>query len=142
MLWFISASFVSLLLGCLLVNLFQPGTMMHLELPPVDASTGIDKAAMTFKGVITHIFPKSVIEAMAAGLPVIVSDGVGAATFIDEHSGFILPIEQDQWIKAILALYFNPSLRINMGLQASDKVASLTWENYQNDLKLCLNEVI
>jgi len=84
----------------------------------------------------------AVIEAMAAGLPVIVSDGVGAATCIDEHSGFILPIEQDQWIKAILALYFNPSLRINMGLQASDKVASLTWENYQNDLKLCLNEVI
>lgn len=84
----------------------------------------------------------AVIEAMAAGLPVIASDGVGAATCIDEHSGFILPIEQDQWIKAILALYFNPSLRINMGLQASDKVASLTWENYQNDLKLCLNEVI
>jgi Na+/H+-dicarboxylate symporter len=66
MLWFISASFVSLLLGCLLVNLFQPGTMMQLELPPADAATGIDKAAMTFKGVITHIFPKSVIEAMAA----------------------------------------------------------------------------
>lgn len=65
MLWFISASFVSLLLGCLLVNLFQPGTMMQLELPPADAATGIDKAAMTLKGVITHIFPKSVIEAMA-----------------------------------------------------------------------------
>lgn len=65
MLWFISASFVSLLLGCLLVNLFKPGLMMHLELPPVDAATGIDKAAMTFKGVVTHIFPKSVIEAMA-----------------------------------------------------------------------------
>jgi Na+/H+-dicarboxylate symporter len=45
MLWFISASFVSLLLGCLLVNLFQPGTMMQLELPPADAATGIDKAA-------------------------------------------------------------------------------------------------
>ncbi|HEY8404214.1 MAG TPA: dicarboxylate/amino acid:cation symporter [Flavobacteriales bacterium] len=65
MLWFISASFVSLLLGCLLVNLFQPGSMMNLELPPVDAATGIDKAAMTLKGVITHIFPKSVIDAMA-----------------------------------------------------------------------------
>ncbi len=65
MLWFISASFVSLLLGCFLVNLFQPGLMMQLELPPVDASSGIDRAAMTLKGVITHIFPKSVIDAMA-----------------------------------------------------------------------------
>jgi Na+/H+-dicarboxylate symporter len=65
MLWFISASFVSLLLGCLLVNIFQPGHMMQLELPPVDAATGVDKAAMTLKGFVTHIFPKSVIEAMA-----------------------------------------------------------------------------
>jgi Na+/H+-dicarboxylate symporter len=65
MLWFFTASFVSLLLGCLLVNIFQPGTMMQLELPPADAATGIDKASMTLKGVITHIFPKSVIEAMA-----------------------------------------------------------------------------
>ncbi len=65
MLWFITASFVSLLLGCLLVNLFQPGIMMNLELPPIDADTGVDKAAMTLRGFITHIFPKSVIEAMA-----------------------------------------------------------------------------
>jgi len=65
MLWFISASFISLLLGCLLVNLFQPGHMMNLELPPMDAATGIDKASMSLKGFITHIFPKSIIEAMA-----------------------------------------------------------------------------
>jgi Na+/H+-dicarboxylate symporter len=65
MLWFISASFISLLLGCMLVNWFEPGKMMQLELPPIDAATGIDKAAMTLKGVLTHIFPKSVIDAMA-----------------------------------------------------------------------------
>ena len=84
----------------------------------------------------------AVIEAMAVGLPVVVSHSVGAATWIDEHSGFILPIQEDQWIKTILALYFSPSLRINMGRQASLKVEILTWENYQNDLNLCLNEVI
>ena len=65
MLWFITASFVSLLLGCLLVNVFEPGHMMQLELPPADAATGVDKAAMSLRGFITHIFPKSVIEAMA-----------------------------------------------------------------------------
>lgn len=65
LLWFFSASFVSLLLGCLLVNLFQPGVAMGLELPPADAATGIDKAAMTLKGFLTHIFPKSIVEAMA-----------------------------------------------------------------------------
>lgn len=65
MLWFICASFVSLLLGCFLVNLFEPGTAMQLELPPMDAATGIDKTSMSFRGFITHIFPKSVVEAMA-----------------------------------------------------------------------------
>ena len=65
MLWFISASFVSLMLGALLVNFFEPGKMMHLELPAADAKTGVDSGVMTLKGVLTHIFPKSVIEAMA-----------------------------------------------------------------------------
>ncbi len=65
MLWFITASFVSLLLGCLLVNLFEPGHNLNLQIPPADAASGIDKAAMTLKGVLTHIFPKSVIDAMA-----------------------------------------------------------------------------
>lgn len=65
MLWFLTASFVSLLLGCLLVNLFQPGASMDLPLPPADASAGVDKAAMSLKSFISHIFPKSIIEAMA-----------------------------------------------------------------------------
>lgn len=83
MLWFISASFVSLLLGSVLVNILQPGAMMDLDLPPVDAATGIDKAAMTLRGFITHIVPKSVIEAMAQNeiLQIVVfSLFLGAAT--------------------------------------------------------------
>lgn len=65
MLWFITASFVSLLLGLLLVNFFQPGHMMQLDLPPAMADAGVDKAGVTLKGFITHIIPASVVEAMA-----------------------------------------------------------------------------
>jgi Na+/H+-dicarboxylate symporter len=65
MLWFISASFISLFLGAVLVNLWQPGAMMSMPLPDAGTDTGIDKAAMTLRGFITHIFPKSVIESMA-----------------------------------------------------------------------------
>lgn len=65
LLWFISASFISLLLGCLLVNFFQPGLSMNLELPYAGADTGIDKGTMTLKGFITHIIPSSVVDAMA-----------------------------------------------------------------------------
>jgi len=84
----------------------------------------------------------AVIEAMAVGLPVVVSHNVGASAWIDENSGFVLPIQEDPWIKTILFLYFNPSLRLKMGKQASAKVDKLTWENYQDELNNCLIEVI
>lgn len=65
MLWFISASLISLLLGMVLVNLFQPGFSMHLELPTAGADSGIKATDMTLEGFITHIFPKSVFKALA-----------------------------------------------------------------------------
>ena len=65
LLWFLSASLLSLLLGMILVNIFKPGIAMHLTLPDVDASTGIDKAALTLKDFFYHVFPASVIDAMA-----------------------------------------------------------------------------
>ena len=65
MLWFLSASLVSLLLGMLLVNIFEPGTRMNLPLPDSTVNTGIDKAAMTVKDFFYHVFPASVVDAMA-----------------------------------------------------------------------------
>src|ERR1043165_647341 len=47
LIWFISASLVSLVLGMVLVNAFQPGSHMHLAIP-TDTS-GIPKAALTLK---------------------------------------------------------------------------------------------
>ncbi len=65
MLWFISASLASLFLGMILVNIFKPGESMHLALPLENQVTGIDKAALSIKDFITHVFPKSFIESMA-----------------------------------------------------------------------------
>lgn len=65
LLWFVSASFISLLLGMILVNIFQPGKMMDLPLPDLGTNTGIDKVALSFKEFLNHVFPKSPIEAMA-----------------------------------------------------------------------------
>ena len=63
--WFICASIFSLSLGLLLVTLFQPGTGLGLPLPPVDATSGVDRSAFDFATFIAHIFPKSMVEAMA-----------------------------------------------------------------------------
>lgn len=65
LLWFMSATLVSLLLGMLLVNLFEPGHTMHLALPDSHLGTDIKKSALSLKDFVGHVFPKSFIEAMA-----------------------------------------------------------------------------
>ena len=64
LLWFFSASFASLLLGLMLVNFFEPGTRMNLPLPE-SADTGIKATALSLREFLYHVFPTSVIDAMA-----------------------------------------------------------------------------
>lgn len=65
MLWFLSATLLSLALGMVLVNIFKPGETMNLPLPDANIDTGIQKAALSLKDFISHVFPKSFAEAMA-----------------------------------------------------------------------------
>lgn len=65
LLWFVAASLTSLLLGMILVNLFEPGIAMKLPLPDLNEDTGISKTALSLKDFLYHIFPSSVIDAMA-----------------------------------------------------------------------------
>ena len=67
LLWFVSASLVSLLIGLTLVNFFKPGAGMDLKI----ADTAGAKALMTntqqfsLINFVQHVFPKSVFESMA-----------------------------------------------------------------------------
>ncbi|RYE26987.1 MAG: cation:dicarboxylase symporter family transporter, partial [Sphingobacteriaceae bacterium] len=65
MLWFVSATIVSLLLGMVLVNFFEPGKSMHLTLPDEHLQSGIQKTALSLKDFLAHVFPRSFVEAMA-----------------------------------------------------------------------------
>ncbi|MSS76810.1 MAG: dicarboxylate/amino acid:cation symporter [Methyloglobulus sp.] len=65
LLWFFSASLFSLLLGMLLVNVFEPGSSLHIDLPTVGTATGLPDVKPTLSTFAAHIFPKSVVEAMA-----------------------------------------------------------------------------
>lgn len=64
-LWFVTASFGSLLLGMLLVNLFQPGSNLHLMVPSVGTATELSATGPTLSNFVSHLVPKSVVEAMA-----------------------------------------------------------------------------
>lgn len=63
--WFICASLVSLTLGLILVNLFQPGVGLGFAIPAVTEASGVEKAAFNLRDFVTHVFPASGIEAMA-----------------------------------------------------------------------------
>jgi len=65
MVWFIAASAISLLLGLLLVNIFQPGAHMNLAIPDAGITSGLKTGDFTLKAFIAHVFPKSIAEAMA-----------------------------------------------------------------------------
>jgi Na+/H+-dicarboxylate symporter len=63
--WFIGASFISLLLGMGLANLFQPGSGMNLSIPKEAVDVGVSATSLSLQTFITHIFPRSFAEAMA-----------------------------------------------------------------------------
>ena len=65
LLWFIGASLTSLMLGAILVNVFEPGIAMHLPVPDVGEDIGIAHNGLSLKEFLYHVFPASVIDAMA-----------------------------------------------------------------------------
>src|SRR5215204_4330686 len=67
LLWFVTASLVSLLLGMLLVNIFQPGHAVDLSNADTAGAKDLIGKTQEFSigKFVEHVFPKSVIEAMA-----------------------------------------------------------------------------
>jgi Na+/H+-dicarboxylate symporter len=66
MAWFISASLISLTIGLIMVHLLQPGVGMHLTVPDTGkAASAVDMTKFNLKDFVSHIFPKSIVEAMA-----------------------------------------------------------------------------
>ncbi len=67
MLWFITASLLSLFLGMILVNIFQPG--VGADISKVDTAAVndiVDKSkGFSLPAFIEHVFPRSILEAMA-----------------------------------------------------------------------------
>jgi Na+/H+-dicarboxylate symporter len=64
LLWFLAATLVSLLIGMLMVNVFEPGAAMHIALPDGHVATGVEKTSLSLKDFAGHVVPRSFFEAM------------------------------------------------------------------------------
>ena len=66
LLWFMSMSLLSLVFGLVVMNVLQLGEKLHLPLPPSTATTAIEQSSLSFKNFIEHVFPESIVQAMAS----------------------------------------------------------------------------
>lgn len=79
-------------------------------------------------------FGMVVYEAAACGIPVIITQNVGAA-IRDGEDGFVVPIcDADALADRLLRLYRDPGLRRAMGESARSYVQRFTWEAYHAEL--------
>ena len=67
MIWFITASLISLLIGLVLVNYFKPGQYIQLGLQDSEGLKDLmtKQTSFSLQNFVEHVIPKSFIEAMA-----------------------------------------------------------------------------
>jgi Na+/H+-dicarboxylate symporter len=99
-LWFITASLASLLIGLVLVNIFQPGQYISLEQKDVASLEDLatKQKGFSLQNFVEHVIPKSFIEAMATNeiLQLVVFSiffGVAAAAIGDYTKPLIKALE-------------------------------------------------
>ncbi len=100
LLWFISASLISLLLGMVLVNYFEPGKYIDLSQRDVSGLQDLmtKQKAFSIQNFVEHVIPKSFVEAMATNeiLQIVVFSiffGVAAAAIGDFTKPLIKALE-------------------------------------------------
>ena len=93
MLWFITASLVSLCIGLVFVNWLEPGLVMKLDKPAADAAGEMvtHSQGLSLEEFVKHIIPKSIFEAFATNevLQIVVFSimfGVALANMGEEYT--------------------------------------------------------
>jgi glycosyltransferase involved in cell wall biosynthesis len=76
-----------------------------------------------------------VVEAMACGSPVLVSERTGAKDAVEKGGGQVLPIDDlTAWVSAIEQFYHDRSLLEKIGKQAAINAQNYTWEAYHQQV--------
>ncbi len=86
-----------------------------------------------------------VSQAMACGLPVIVTENTGAKDIVNENNGFIVPIKNIEALKEkILTLYSDNDFLLNMSEYVVSKknLSGISWDAYGQRLEDNLKKII
>jgi len=84
-----------------------------------------------------------VYEALAFGLPCIVTENTGSDAIVEKVNGFVIPIRESQIIVEIINyLDKNREVLTQMKQNALNTSYNLSWENYRNRLKAIISDKI
>lgn len=97
--WFITASIVSLTIGLIMSHLLHPGAGLALPNPDAVAGATVDVSKFTLREFITHLVPKSIVEAMANNeiLQIVIFSvfvGTAVASIDDKAPAVLALVEQ------------------------------------------------
>ncbi len=109
------------------------GLFRYLEaVPKLELRCHYQQASVLILPSLSDAFGLVVLEAMACGCPVIVSENTGAADAVaDGDEGFVVPIRDvDALSDRLLRLHRDADLRLSMGERAARKAQRYTWEAY------------
>ena len=111
------------------------GLFRHLRfVPQAELVHHYQQASVFVLPSLEDGFGMVVYEAAACGIPIIVTENVGA-TIRDGQDGFVVPIRDAEALaRKLTYLYEHPRERIAMGRAACDYVQQFTWENYHREL--------
>jgi glycosyltransferase involved in cell wall biosynthesis len=83
-----------------------------------------------------------VIEAMASGSPVLVSENTGAKEAVEQGGGVVLPIGNVMaWVSAIEFFYNNRSFLEKTGKKAASIAQQYTWDAYNTQVGAALSDI-
>ena len=114
--WFVGASLMSLVLGLLLVNWFQPGLALSGHLPAEGAKSDIVASGMSLLEFVNHLVPASIVDGMAKNeiLQIVVFSvffGVGCAGVGDKAKVLVEALEGLSYVMlrvTMLVMWFAP----------------------------------
>jgi glycosyltransferase involved in cell wall biosynthesis len=83
-----------------------------------------------------------VLEAMACGTPVIVSENTGSQDAVKQGGGFVIPVDDvDALKKNILSFYENPQLLEAKGRAAHQVAQQYTWSQYYQSVQQAVEDI-
>ena len=106
--------------------------------------------AEQFKNTDLFVFPsyldswgKVVLEAMACGTPVIVTENTGSKDVVMQGGGKIIPVDDLESLKSAINYYKDNRILLEEdGKKASVVAQNYTWENYYMQVNNAISEII